>query len=149
MKVESLDFDAETIFTPDSKTEKGRRFIPMSHRVKEILLARSLGRTEGRVWHSRYKAKHIGAAMVNRQWVRARKRVGLPKDLVIYCARHDFGSFVLAKTGNLKAVMNTMGHSDVKSAMVYRHPEDEILRNALNARHIPRHTAENDNPVSA
>jgi integrase len=148
MKVENLDFDAETIFTPDSKTENGRRFIPMSNRVKEILRARSLGRTEGWVWRSRSKGKHIGAAMVNRRWVRARAAAGLPKDLVLYCARHDFGSFVLAKTGNLKAVMNTMGHTDVKSAMVYQHPEDEILRNALNARHIPRHTVQNDNPVS-
>jgi len=40
------------------------------------------------------------------------------------------GSFVLAKTGNLKAVMNAMGHSDVRSAMVCRHPEGEIIRNA-------------------
>lgn len=24
---------------------------------------------------------------------------------MLYCARHDFGSFVLEKTGNLKAVM--------------------------------------------
>jgi hypothetical protein len=36
--------------------------------------------------------------------------------------------------------MNTMGHTDIKSAMVCQHPEDEILRNALNAWHIPRHT---------
>jgi site-specific recombinase XerC len=48
---------------------------------------------------------------------------GLPRELVLYCARHDFGSFVLAKTSNLKAVMNAMGHGDVRSAMVYRHPE--------------------------
>jgi hypothetical protein len=36
--------------------------------------------------------------------------------------------------------MNVMGHADVKSALVYQHPEDEILCNALNARHNPRHT---------
>ena len=28
MRVENVDFDAGTIFTPDSKTESGRRFIP-------------------------------------------------------------------------------------------------------------------------
>jgi integrase len=40
MRVENVDFDAGTIFTPDSKTESGRRFIPMSSRVKQILEAR-------------------------------------------------------------------------------------------------------------
>jgi integrase len=47
MRVENLDFDAGTIFTPDSKTECGRRFIPMSERVRAILEVRSAGRTEG------------------------------------------------------------------------------------------------------
>jgi integrase len=148
MRVENVDFDAGTIFTPDSKTESGRRFIPMSNRVKQVLAARCTERSEGWVWQSRLKGKHIGAAMVNRQWVRAREAASLPRDLVLYCARHDYGSFVLAKTGNLKAVMNAMGHGDVKSAMVYQHPEGEIIRDALNSRHTLRHTAENGNPVS-
>jgi integrase len=73
MRVEIVDFDAATIFTPDGKTKSGRRFIPMSSRVKQLLEARCAGRSEG--------------------WV---------------CARHDFGSFILARTGNLKAVMNAM-----------------------------------------
>jgi len=60
MRVENVDFDAGTVFTPDSKTESGRRFIPMSSRVKQILEARCAGRSEGWVWMSRYKGKHIG-----------------------------------------------------------------------------------------
>jgi integrase len=112
MRVENVDFDAETIFTPDSKTSSGRRFIPMSSRVKQILKARCSGRSEGWVWMSRQKGKHIGEGMVYRQWARARQAAGLPRELVLYCARHDFGSFVLAKTGSLKAVMNAMGHGD-------------------------------------
>jgi site-specific recombinase XerC len=50
----------------------------------------------------------------------AREAVSLPSDLVLYCARHDYGSFVLSKTGNLKEVMNAVGHGDVTSAMVYQ-----------------------------
>jgi integrase len=149
MRVENVDFDAGTIFTPDSKTESGRRFIPMSCRVKQILEARCEGRSEGWVWMSRYKGKHIGEGMVYRQWARARQVAGLPREFVLYCARHDFGSFVLAKTGNLKAVMNAMGHGDVRSAMVYQHPEGEIIRNALNARHISRPTVPDHNQVNA
>jgi integrase len=52
MRVENVDFDAGTIFTPDSKTESGRRFIPMSSRVKQILEARCEGRSEGWVWEA-------------------------------------------------------------------------------------------------
>ena len=136
MRIEYLDFDSGTIFNPTSKTKKGRRFIPMSSRVKLILLSRSQGRSEGRVFASVKKSKHIGISLVNRQWVAASKAAWLPKDLVLYCARHDFGSFVLSKTGNLKATMDTMGHTDIKSAMAYHHPELEVVRAAINARHI-------------
>jgi hypothetical protein len=47
---------------------------------------------------------------------------GLPKELVLYCARRDYGTRVLMRTGNLAAVMRTMGHRDVKTAMHYQHP---------------------------
>jgi hypothetical protein len=35
------------------------------------------------------------------------------------------------RTGNLAAVMKTMGHRDVKTAMHYQHPELEVVRAAL------------------
>jgi hypothetical protein len=59
------------------------------------------------------------------------KIAGLPKELVLYCARHDYGTRILTRTGNLAAVMKTMGHHDVKTAMHYQHPELEIVRAAL------------------
>ena len=82
---------------------------------------------------------------MNRQWVEARKAAGLPEDLVLCCARHDFGTYVMRKTGNLKAVMDAMGHSDVKIAMTYQHPELEIVRAAINSRHTLPHTGETGN----
>jgi hypothetical protein len=35
------------------------------------------------------------------------------------------------RTGNLAAVMETMGHRDVKTAMHYQHPELDVVRAAL------------------
>jgi site-specific recombinase XerC len=61
----------------------------------------------------------------------ARKQAGLPKNLVLYCGRHDYGTRVMKRTGNLKAVMKVMGHRDVKTAMKYQHPEVDIVRAAL------------------
>jgi hypothetical protein len=59
---------------------------------------------------------------------------------VLYCGRHDFGTRILKKTGNLKLVMQTMGHVDVKTAMKYQHPELDIVRSALK-RHAARSAA--------
>ena len=58
-------------------------------------------------------------------------RLGFPKVLFCTVAGTNYGTRVLKKTGNLAAVMRTMGHKDVKTAMQYQHPELEIVRAAL------------------
>lgn len=149
MRVENIDYDAGAIIVPDSKTESGTRPVPLSDRVVQILRSRCAGRMEGWVWRSRYRGKHIGAAYANRQWTRARRKAGLPNNLVLYCARHDYGSFVLSKTGNLKVVMDLLGHTDYRSALNYQHHEIDVARDLLNSRHTLRHTTKNGNQVTS
>jgi site-specific recombinase XerC len=51
----------------------------------------------------------------------------LPNDLVLYCARHGFGTEMYRTTKNLFAVMNVMGHTTVSTTMKYRHQDiDEV-----------------------
>ena len=130
MRIENLDWANRVIFVPDSKTEEGRRRVPMSNRAFEVLTQRCASRREGWVFPSkRSKSGHL-TTMAN--WFRdAREKAGLPEGLVLYCGRHDYGTRILKKTGNLAAVMRTMGHKDVKTAMQYQHPELEIVRAAL------------------
>ena len=49
MRVENLDWQNRVIFVPDSKTAEGRRLVPMSGRVFEILRTRCDSR-QGNLW---------------------------------------------------------------------------------------------------
>jgi len=130
MRIENLDWDNRVIFVPDSKTAEGRRLVPMSRRAFEILRERCGTTKQGWVFPSaRSVSGHISS--IDRIFRQARTKASLPKDLVLYCARHDYGTRVLMRTGNLAAVMKTMGHRDVKTAMHYQHPQLEIVRAAL------------------
>jgi site-specific recombinase XerD len=103
----------------------------MSDRVYKPLRVRADGKGEGWLFPSnRSKCGHL--TDLGKQFRTARAKAGLAKDLVLYCGRHDFGTRVLNHTGNLAAVMTTMGHKDVRTAMQYQHPELEIVRAALN-----------------
>jgi integrase len=130
MRVENLDWENRVIFVPDSKTPEGRRLVPMSRRVLELLRTRCGTRAEGWVFPSkRSAAGHL--CSIDRLFREAPQQAGLPKELVLYCDRHDYGTRVLMRTGNLAAVMKTMGHRDVKTAMHYQHPELDVVRAAL------------------
>jgi len=133
MRIENLDWQNRVIFVPDSKTQEGRRLVPMSGRVFEILRDRCEAKQEGWVFPSKRSASGHLRSICN-LFRKARNNAGLPKELVLYCARHDYGTRVLMRTGNLAAVMRTMGHRDVKTAMHYQHPELEVVRAALDYR---------------
>jgi integrase len=131
VRIENIDWSNRVAFVPDSKTPDGRRTVPISDRALEVFRARCAGRRSGWVFPSkRSRAGHL-TTMANR-FREAREKAGLPEGLVLYCGRHDYGTRVLKQTGNLKAVMLTMGHKDVKTAMRYQHPEVEVVRQALN-----------------
>jgi integrase len=112
----------------------------MSERVYEILRRRSrdsqgLEKKEGWVFPARRKNTKVPyLTSITKHFAEAREKAGQPKELVLYCGRHDFGTVITARTGNLKAVMmKVMGHRDVKTALRYQHPEVDIVRRALNA----------------
>ena len=131
LRIENVDWHRKLLVIPDSKSPYGRRRVPMSKRVIEILTRLCKGRPEGWVFPSqRAKCGHL--TTMAKTYQRARERAGLPRQLVLYCCRHDFGTRVLRETGNLAAVMETMGHRDFHSAMKYQHPDLEIVRRALN-----------------
>ena len=112
----------------------------MSRRVFEILRKRCGTRNDGCVFPSKRSASGHLRSICN-LFRQARIEAGLPKELVLYCARHDYGTRILTRTGNLASVMKTMGHRDVKTAMHYQHPELEIVRAALDYR-APINTTE-------
>ena len=130
IRIEDLDWKNRIIFVPDSKTADGRRMVPMSDRVYEVLRQRAGGGGKGWLFPSkRSRCGHL--TDIRKQFRAARAKAGLPENLVLHCARHDHGTRISNKTGNL-AVMKTMGHKDVRAAMQYQHPELEIAQAALN-----------------
>ena len=133
MRIENINWDERTIFNPKGKSKNARRAIPMSDRAFNLLRERCAGRDSGWVFPSKQsRSGHI--TNLSKQFARARDAAGLPKGLVLYCGRHDFGTYALQETGNLAAVMKSMGHADVRTAMKYQHPDLNVLRDALNAR---------------
>jgi len=75
MRIENLDWQNRVIFVPDSKTAEGRRLVPMSGRVFEILRTRCDARQEGWVFPSKRSASgHLRSIAISSE-KRATKQV--------------------------------------------------------------------------
>jgi integrase len=142
IRIENIDFVGRRIFNPTGKTKASRRYVPMSRRMFDMLLVRCAGKTEGWLFPcARAKGGH--RTTVAKQFREARQKADLPASLVLYCARHAFGTAIYEETGNLAMVMKVMGHTDVRTAMRYQHPILDPVRDAIdlrNSRHNPRHS---------
>jgi integrase len=141
VRIENIDWTRRLIFNPGGKTKAAKRYVPISERMLDMLMVRCSTRREGWLFRSpRAASGHL--TTVAKQFRDARKLAGLPVSLVLYCARHTFGTAAYEATGNLAMVMLVMGHSDVRTAMRYQHPTLDAVREAIdqrNLRHKPRH----------
>ena len=142
-RIEDIDWNNRVFFIPDSKTENGRRFVPLSDRALELLNARCGDRREGWIFPAFSASGHL--TTVDRKFRQARSEAGLPEKLVLYCGRHDYGTRVLQGTGNLAVVMRAMGHGSPSTAMKYQHPELEQVRRVLNGTNSRLDSAEVSN----
>jgi len=133
IRVENIDWQQRSIFNPHGKSKNSKRHLPISDRVFEVLTRRVAGREEGWLFLSNSKCGHL--TTVAGAFARARKKAGLPNTVVLYSARHTFGTDLLGETGNLAVTMKAMGHGSAKMMMRYQHPEYvEAARGAINRR---------------
>jgi integrase len=133
MRWENIYWDKSVIFNPRGKSRKSRRYVPLTARVKAALLVRKEGANEGWVFASKHSVSgHIET--VQKQWTRAKMLASLPDAVVLYCARHRFGTDAMEGTGNVMAVMDVMGHSRVDVTRIYQHPGLQQVAAAIEKR---------------
>jgi integrase len=133
LRVEDIDWENMHIFNRNGKTKKSKRCLPISDRMVPELKRLVGGRTEGWLFLSDSKCGHL--TTVSKMFAIARERAGLPGSVVLYSARHTFGTDVLEGTKNPAVTMDVMGHTNPKMMMRYQHPEYvEATRQAINRR---------------
>jgi integrase len=142
IRIENINWNRRLIFNPHGKTRASRRHVTISMRMFDLLMLRCGEKREGWLFPStRAAAGHL--TTVSKQFREARRKAGLNESLVLYCARHTFGTAVYEATGNLAMVMKVMGHTDARTAMQYQHPALDPIREAIdqrNLRHNSRHS---------
>lgn len=132
MRWEHVDFENRLYFNPHGKSRKARRYVALSQRMVDLLAARHKKDAEWVFPSKRADDGHL--TTVAKQFREARKAAGLPKWLVLYHARHAFGTYVMAQTGNPALVRDAMGHSDLRTTMIYQHPDLDPLRAVIDGR---------------
>lgn len=133
LRIEDIDWSEGWIFNRHGKTKNSKRYLAITDRMQPLLKARVGSEREGWVFPSKAKCGHL--TTVSKMFARARALAGLPKDVVLYSARHTFGTTILGETRNPAITMKAMGHGSPRVMMRYQHPEYvDPVRRAVNRR---------------
>jgi len=131
MRWEFIDHEAKIYHNPNGKTRNSRRAVPLLDPSSSILARRHFTRGSphaGWVFPGVSSCGHI--VTIQKAFTKARTLAGLPRELVLYTARHGCATD-LAAVLSTKELMNIGGWSDAATAMRYQHPETTNLQSRL------------------
>jgi integrase len=109
------------------KTGKPRR-IPLGKKLGELLDQAIGTRTEGPVFLSP-AGKAWAVPNLSRTYSRLRDEAGLPRDLVLYLARHECGTKICRQKG-IEYARRLLGHANISTTQRYMHLDDRELAEA-------------------
>lgn len=136
---ECVDFIKGSIFVKTGKTPKARRHLPMTARVREMLIARAKLSNE---WIFPSRKGHIKAKSISVMASALKKELGLPADFVLYCARHTFATDYQSGSGDLAKTSRALGHAAISTTQRYLHADTSNQASIMDARNEQRQQRE-------
>jgi integrase len=109
------------------KTGQPRR-IPIGRKLGELLDQAIGTRTEGPVFLSP-TGRQWRVGNLSRTYSRLRDQAGLPRDLVLYLARHECGTKICREKG-IEFARRLLGHANISTTQRYMHLDDRELADA-------------------
>ena len=109
------------------KTGKPRR-IPIGQKLGELIRQAVVDRQAGPIFLSP-SGKAWTVPNLSRTYSRLRDMAGLPRDLVLYLARHECGTKICREKG-IEYARRLLGHANISTTQRYMHLDDRELAEA-------------------
>jgi len=121
-----------SVFIAKGKTKNARRYIPLTERARQILLAlKGESRQRGFVWLTEDGTHPLSRNWVSEQFRTVRDALSLSKDCVIHSTRHTYCTNLGANGADAFAIQNLAGHGSITLSARYVHPDIEMLESAV------------------
>jgi integrase len=131
-----IDIDRRRIkirFKPDWKPKSGEREIPINQKLYDLLV--DLKKKNASGLKSNYVFPHSDGGKLKtklrRRLIKIAKDADIKDFTTLHSLRHTFASQLIMKGVDLPTVQKLMGHSDIRTTMIYSHLAPDHLAGAV------------------
>lgn len=133
---DKINLNEKTITLSNTKSfrtkNKRDRLIPINQSLVEIFtnMQRSYLTKEDYIFF-KVRGVKLNGDYVSKKFKKAVRAVGLSDKIHFHTLRHSFASLIHQKGASLTVVKDLLGHSDIKTTLIYSHLSKENLVNAV------------------
>jgi integrase len=119
IRLSDVDFERNAVHIRKTK-DKEDRTVPLTNRAREILLSLGENLFGG-----------LGKQFVTRQFAASMQKAGL-EGFKLHSLRHTFATRLIELGVDVLTVSKILGHSDIKTTMVYAKTQFSVMQRAIN-----------------
>jgi len=140
LDIEDLDRAERTVIVRKGKGGKSRALPVGTYAIKAIkawLMARAeiAQPDSGRALFLSQRGNRISGRSVQARLERWREKNALPERIHPHMLRHSFASHLLESSGDLRAVQELLGHSNISTTQIYTHLDFQHLARVYDEAH--------------
>lgn len=139
VRIKKADITDASLTVWSGKSANARRALPQTTRSKQAIeLLSKLFPDSPWLFPGRIKGAHLTRSAVDNMHALARDKEdsGIPKEFVLYCLRHTFGSRLAESGASPFHITTLMGHSDIRVSQKYIHPGSEDIERAMKRKEV-------------
>jgi site-specific recombinase XerD len=119
--ISDIDFKQMQIFIRAGKGEKGRYALLSEESKLELKKYIEIEKPNHYLFNGYTKKDHLSENSTGWIMEKAKKRAKITKDVSLHSLRHSFASHLLSMGVDLVTIQHLLGHSDIRTTMVYLH----------------------------